>query len=93
MKNAIEFDKPAYTCFVDLTKAFDKVQLGDVIVELKRKGIHPKIIETIRQLNTGNHTTIKTKPLTTDQIEIKKGIRQGDTLSSLLFNFIMDNII
>ena len=27
----IEFDKPAFMCFVDLTQAFDRVKLGDVV--------------------------------------------------------------
>ena len=30
VEKAIEFNKPAYLCFVDLTKAFDRVRLQDV---------------------------------------------------------------
>lgn len=47
-EKALEFDKPAYLCFIDLTKAFDKIKLRDVVEELKRKNAHPNIIETIK---------------------------------------------
>ncbi|GJQ83276.1 hypothetical protein Trydic_g8868 [Trypoxylus dichotomus] len=34
-EKAIEFDKAAYTYFIDLTKAFDRVQLKDAVRILK----------------------------------------------------------
>ena len=30
-EKAIEFNKPAFMCFVDLTQAFDRVKLEDVV--------------------------------------------------------------
>lgn len=93
IEKSIEYDKHAYLCFIDLSKAFDRIQLTDVVEELKHRGIHPNIVETIKQLNTGNTTTVKTRATTTDKVKINLGVRQGDSLSPLLFNLIMDRII
>lgn len=92
-EKALEYNKPSYLCFVDLTKAFDKVRLQDVVKELQLKNIHTNIIETIKQLNINNTTTIRTRTLATQQIKQNAGIRQGDSLSPQLFNLLMDRII
>ena len=36
-EKAIEFNKPAFMCFVDLTQAFDRVKLEDVPLLQKRE--------------------------------------------------------
>lgn len=41
-ENAIEDNTPAFICFVNRTKAFDKVKLGDVIRTLIKKRALPK---------------------------------------------------
>lgn len=53
-EKAIEFNKPAFMYFVDLTQAFDRVRLRDVIALLKKRHIDPNIIATIEELNTNN---------------------------------------
>lgn len=80
-------------CFVDLTQAFDRVRLTDVLNLLKKRklGSNIYIIAIIEQLNTGNSTYIKTGNKMTNKIPVAVGIRQGD--SSILFNIIMDEII
>ena len=46
-EKAIEFNKPAFRCFVDLTQAFDRVKLEDVVPLLQKKEVHPRIITNI----------------------------------------------
>lgn len=59
---------------------FDKIRLEVVINEMDRRETH-----TVRRLNTNNTTTIRTK-LTKQKKYNLTGIRQGGSLSSLLFN-------
>ena len=35
-EKVIEFNKPAFICFVDLTQAFDRVELEDVVPLLQK---------------------------------------------------------
>lgn len=80
-------------CFIDLTKAFDRVRLTDVLRILKSRKISPRIVTIIKELNSGNITFIKMENSLNKKILISNGIRQGDSLSSILFNVIMDEII
>lgn len=69
---AIEYNKPAYLCFIDLTKAFDKIMLENVMNKLDSRGVPaPEHYgDCYRELNTSNTTTIRVK-LTTEKIEQK----------------------
>lgn len=92
-EKAIEFNKTAFMCFIDLTQAFDRVQLTDVITLLHKRNIHPNIIRIIEELNTENFTYVRTANKLSNKIPLTNGIRQGDSLSPILFNIIMDEII
>ena len=93
VEKAIEFNKPAFLCFVDLTKAFDQVRLQDVLCILQKRNVDGKIIAAVQSLNTGNTTSIKVDSEVSKKLKISSGIRQGDSLSPILFNTIMDEII
>lgn len=92
-EKSIEFNKTAFMCFIDLKQAFDKVRLRDVLRTLKKRNVDPTIIKIIKELNTGNTAVIKTNNTLSKTIPVLSGIRQGDSLSPILFNVIMDEII
>lgn len=92
-EKAIEYNKTAYMCFIDLTKAFDRVRLPDVVKLLKKKNVHPDIPSIITELNTNNWTQIQVEGRKTRRLPMQTGIRQGDSLSPILFNLIMDELI
>ncbi|XP_057672917.1 uncharacterized protein LOC130904270 [Diorhabda carinulata] len=77
-EKAIEFNKTAYMCFIDLTQAFDRVRLSNVTILLKRKKIHPKIIKVIEDLNTDNYTYVRMENKVSSRITVTASIRQGD---------------
>jgi hypothetical protein len=47
----------------------------------------------VKELNTDTTARIRTNNQTSRPITIKNGVRQGDSLSPVLFNLIMDKII
>jgi len=55
-EKSIEFNTPAYVCFIDLTKAFDRVRLSDIINILIAKETQDTIVRAVRSLNM-NHMT------------------------------------
>ncbi|GJQ66899.1 hypothetical protein Trydic_g7919 [Trypoxylus dichotomus] len=75
IEQAIEYNKPAYMYFIDLTRAFDRIQFEHVADELGPRRIHPNIVETTIQLNAGNTTLIKTRTTSTEEVNIKAGVR------------------
>jgi hypothetical protein len=93
VENPIEFNHSAYLCFVGLKKAFDRVRLADVIDCLREKEVPGQIVRTIKELNTDTIAQIKSNNQISSPITITKGVRQGDSLSSMLFNLIIDKII
>lgn len=93
VEKSIEYDKPAYMCFIDLTKAFDRIRLNDVLLILNKKLVPADVIRIIKELNTQTKTRIRINNQLTEEIDVDTGIRQGDSLSPLLFNLIMDKII
>lgn len=80
-------------CFVDLTKAFDCAKLEDVINILQEKNVPTSLIRLIKNLNMEQKTRIKVNGDLTEEIDMEQGIRQGDSLSPMLFNLLMDKII
>ena len=80
-------------CFVDLTKAFDRVRLADILKLLRSRNIAHEIRAIIKEMNTNNSTFVRAENQLTKKIPIHTGIRQGDSLSPTLFNLVMDEII
>lgn len=79
-------------CFIDLQQAFDKVKLENVLQFLRATGVSSKILQTIKKLNTQNNND-KSRQHATKKIPMTSEIRQGDSLSQIFFNLIMNEII
>ena len=93
-EKSLEFNKPAFMCFVDMTKAFDRMMLRDVLDIMTTNGLNYKLINLIYDINTQCRTKIRVGHTTTDDIHIvNTGVRQGDSLSPFLFNLIVDRIL
>lgn len=52
----IKYNKPIYMCFIDLTKALDRVQLRDVTSIMKKKHVPCDIVRIVKELN---HETVR----------------------------------
>uniref|UniRef100_A0A1B0GQC6 Uncharacterized protein n=1 Tax=Phlebotomus papatasi TaxID=29031 RepID=A0A1B0GQC6_PHLPP len=59
VEKSIEFDKPLFMCFVDLTQAFDRVRLEDVLTILQEHNLNVDIINVVKDLNINNQTRIR----------------------------------
>jgi len=61
VEKSIEYIKPAYPCFVDLRKAFDRIQFQNIIDILYNRGISTNLIRTVESSYSKKQTQIKTK--------------------------------
>ena len=93
IKKVGEFQKHIYFCFVDYAKAFDCVDHNKVQKILKEMGIPDHLTCLLRNLYTGQETTVTNGHGTTDWFQIGKGVCQGCMLSPSLFNLYAEYIM
>ena len=92
IEKAREFQKNIYFCFIDYAKAFDCVDHNKLWKILKEVGIWDHLTCLLRNLYAGQEATVRTGHLTTDWIQIGKGVRQGCMSSPCLFNLYAEYI-
>ena len=80
-----EYNLPLYLLFVDYEKAFDSVEHASLWRSLESASVHPSIISTLQEIQSKSTTTIFVHERQIP-IQIKRGVRQGDCISPLLFN-------
>ncbi|XP_056636715.1 uncharacterized protein LOC130445195 [Diorhabda sublineata] len=64
VEKSIEYNKPAYLCFIDLQKAFDRIQLKDVIHLLYNRDIPINIVQTIENIYSHNQVQARINNIT-----------------------------
>ena len=79
--------------FIDYAKAFDCVDHNKLWKILKEMGIPDHLTCLLRDLYTGQESTVRTGHGTTDWFQIGKGVRQGFILSPCLFHFYAEYIM
>ena len=82
-----------YASFVDLSKAFDKVNLNILICKLREKNISPFIINTLDMLYRNQNIHINFNSFLSTPWKITNGLRQGGILSPALFCLYIDDIL
>ena len=85
IEKAREFHKNIYFCFIDYTKAVVTVWITTYCGKFLEMRISDHLIYLLRNLYTGQETTVKTRHGTTDWFKIQKGVCQGCILSPCLF--------
>ena len=77
IKKGREFQKNIYFCFIDYAKAFDCVDHNKRWKILQEMGIPDHLIYLLRNLYTGQETTVRTGHGRTDWFQIGKGVCQA----------------
>jgi exonuclease III len=84
-------NKGTYVAFIDLQKAFDTVPHNALLHILHSRGIRGKSFAFIEQLyNTGTFSVIAGGATCDQSSAYGRGVRQGDTLSPILFDLFID---
>ena len=93
IKNAREFQKNIYFCFIDYTTSFDWVDYNKLWKVLQEVGIPDNLTCLLRNLYSGQEKTVRTVHWTIDWFQIGKGVGQGFILLSCLFNLYAEYIM
>ena len=92
-ERAVEMQKNVYVCFIDYTKAFDKVRHEELMNMLQDLEIDGKDIRLIRNLYWEQSACMKIDNQYSESINIKRGVRQGSVFSPDLFNLYSGKIM
>ena len=81
-----------YVCFIDFRKAFDTVWHQGLFHKLEAAGIVGNFMNTLKDIYLKTECAVKLGNRVTQFFKCKKGVRQGDPLSPLLFNIYLNGI-
>ena len=76
--------------FLDLEKAFDRVNHQFLFKTMKSFGFGPNFIGWVQNLYANASSEIKVNVFFTEQIPLKSGVRQGCPLSALLYVLVIE---
>ena len=82
-----------HVVFVDLEKAYDRVQRKVVWDVLRKKGVGETYVRIIKDMYEGSSTKIKTRSGVSESFEVKVGVHQGAALSPYLFILVLDELL
>ncbi|CAK9834516.1 Retrovirus-related Pol polyprotein from type-1 retrotransposable element R2 (Fragment) [Anthophora retusa] len=93
IEDAWSFNKQLHVCFLDVCKAFDSVSHASIKWVLIKRGFPPRFIAYITKLYASARMYIEVGGRRSVPVQPGRGIRQGDPLSSILFNLVMDEVL
>lgn len=85
--------KPVVCTFVDFKKAYDSIDRPSLFQILEERGLDPKTREIIKQTLIGTKSKVKFVGEISEPFDIRTGVRQGDGLSPILFNVVLDKVM
>ena len=92
-ERAIEMQKDLHLCFIDYTKAFDKVQHEELLGMLGKLDIHGKDLRIVRNLYWEQTACMRIDNDLSEYTRIERGVRQGCVFSPDLFNLYSEMIL
>ena len=83
---SLEFNMPIWFVSLDLKKAFDRVDHAALFDSLRRCGIRDGYVALLQRLYASQYGSANSSR----EFDISRGVKQGDVLSPMLFNCILD---
>jgi hypothetical protein len=88
-----EHNEAVHQLFIDVKKAYDSVRreaLYNILIEF---GIPKKLVWLIKMCLTETYSRVRVGKNLSEMFPIRNGLKQGDALSPLLFNFSLEHAI
>jgi len=79
--------------FIDFKKAYNSVRREVLYNILTEFGIPKKLVRLIKMCLTETYSRVQVGKNLSDMFPIRNGLKQGDALSPLLFNFALEHAI
>ena len=88
-----EYAKEVNACFVDLEKACDRIPRDKLWAVLLQYGVDSQLLTAIKSLYVHSEVCVRVYSAATKPFRVSVGLRQGCSLSPILFLIDMDRIV
>ena len=82
-----------YGCFLDASKAFDRVDHSLLFDKLLKRKLSPVVARTLLAWYSQQRVSISWNSSLSDKFSITNGVRQGGVLSPILFTVYIDDLL
>lgn len=93
MNNSIEQRLPLHMCFIDFKQAYDSVIRAKMYEALEELGVPKKLIRLVRMTLKQTNYKVTSNACVSEKFSVNKGLRQGDPISTTLFNLTLEKVI
>ena len=89
IEKAWKNNRPLWICAVDFKKAFDSITWDSIWMALKESKVDDGYISVLQSLYSNQTGTVKFG-VESDEFRIERGTKQGDPVSTALFNAVLE---
>jgi hypothetical protein len=93
MEKCYEYNISLHQLFIDYKQAYDSVNRNKLFVTMKEFGIPTKIVHLTKMTLRETKAKVKIQSDMSGEFTIDRGLRQGDVLSTQLFNITLEKIM
>ena len=92
-KYCVQNNSKLYVSFIDFQKAFDSIWHDGLFYKLLQMGIGGPFYKVLKSMYSKSTGSVRSEDYLSAPFPVKKGVRQGDILSPLLFNLFVNDIV
>ena len=91
--NYVEDGSTIYACFLDMSKAFERINHSLLLQKLQNSTLPKFVINAIHSILSNGRVKVSCHGTESDEWNLLKGARQGGVLSAHLFSIYIDEIL
>ena len=89
----VKKNSKVYSVFLDLSKAFDRVNHNILLNKLSKSRVSPIIVHILKVMYENQFVHTSFNGYISNEWRLKNGVRQGAIISPVLFNFYINDIL